>query len=117
MVQARKKDVFDKLYKLPISRAGDRAPRIPITLKVLMRIPDTFHHIETVSINISRTGILLAVPKSESGKLALGRIVDLTIDLDCEYFAEKIDTPAKVVRYVQPKDATASVVWIGMTFV
>lgn len=115
MSEDRKKDVFDKLHRLPLSRSGDRAPRVPLKVRVSLELPELIHHLEVPSINISRSGILLAVQPSDAKKMTSGMIVNITIDLSLEYFSEQISTPATVVRLVKP-DASHSEVWVGLRF-
>lgn len=112
----RRNEIFDKLHKLPISRSGDRAPRIAVKLRVHIGVTGRINFIEAVTVNISRTGILLAVSKVDLRYLEIGKEVQLDIDLDREIFSEQIATPAKVVRHVEPTDRSTAHTWVGMKF-
>ena len=116
MVQDRRNEIFDKLHKLPVSRSGDRAPRVMVKLRVQVQLKGQFTNLEAWSLNISRSGIPLCIAKTSISKFTMGQQVLLDIDLDREVFSAQIVSPAIVVRHVTPNDGSLGDMWIGLKF-
>ena len=116
MATERRNEIFDKLHKLPISRSGDRAPRLVVKLRVLIKIPSRSTPLETYSVNISRSGILLRVQKMDARLLEIGQKATLDVDTEREVFSAQILTSAVVARHVESKESSKDEIWVAFKF-
>ena len=105
---------FEKLGKLPISNAGDRAPRRPLEVKVVLTSPDG-REWEGVTLNISRSGTLVSIPYSAASlRLDKDQLVTAKISPDGHYLSTALVVKCSIRRMFKGKQQETL---IGLSFV
>jgi hypothetical protein len=89
----------DALYRLPQSRSGDRAPRIPLTVRVVA-VNDAGKSFAGESVNISRSGVLVRFDGIAPGHFAVGQSFRLRLSPDGAYLAQQVELSAQVIREI-----------------
>jgi len=108
--------IFDQLGKLPISRSGDRAPRMPTAVWVTMMQPDGGKSLRAQAINISRSGILVRFWGIVPTIWQVGDSVKLSIEADNRWFGGPVSCEAVIARLLPDMDAPEHRMLIGFKF-
>jgi hypothetical protein len=106
---------IDKLHKLPVSRSGDRSPRIAVATAVKISAPDGRTIGIGKSVNLSRTGALVSLPGTIPAAWSKGQKVHLLISSEFSYVEHDIALEAAVVR-IEPPTADSPHVCLAFTF-
>lgn len=105
---------FDNLGKLPISNAGDRAPRQPLDVKVVLTVSND-RELEGVTLNISRSGVLISLPyHTPSLHLEKNELVTVKISPDGHYLSTALVVKCSIRRMFKGKQQETL---IGLSFV
>jgi hypothetical protein len=97
---------IERLRNLPLSRAGDRAPRFPCSIAVEASPSAGRMGIACRAVNISRSGILLEVVESGWPGWGLGSQLVLKLAVDGQYVLETLTIRSEVARVVNGPDGT-----------
>ena len=102
----------EHFIRFPVSRSGDRAPRLKIRVEVQVRTKNRTQEETWHSVNFSRTGLLIENKSAKLAAFPLETELFLQISPDRRYITEKVDVVAIVKRaYLQD-----NVVMLGLSF-
>ena len=108
--------IFDQLGKLPISRSGDRAPRMATAVWVTMIQPDGGKSLRAQAMNISRSGVLVRFWGMVPTIWQVGDRVALSIETDNRWFEGPVSCDAIIARLLPDMEAPEHRMLIGFKF-